>query len=261
MPTRFDAIDWYDTPRYYDIVYAEDTEREADFLEAMQKLYGGTRGRALLEPACGSGRLLLAMERRGWRVTGYDANEAMLAYAKKRLAGRRGRVLRGTLEGFRPPGRYDLAHCLVSTFKYVLDEGGARRHLERVAAALKPGGLYALGVHLTDYGNTKRIRERWVGRRGGTHVVCNVQSWPADRRRRVERVRSRLVVNERGRTLRTETNWDFRTYSVRQLRALLRSVPAFEHLATYGFDYELDGERPLDAEQEDVLLILRRALP
>ena len=62
-----------------------------------------------------------------------------------------------------------------------------------VDTALRPGGVFALGLHLTDYAQDRRQRERWVGRRGGTQVVCNLQSWPPDRRRRRERLRSRLT--------------------------------------------------------------------
>ena len=33
--TRFETLDWYETPKYYDIVFDVDTSKEADFLAAM----------------------------------------------------------------------------------------------------------------------------------------------------------------------------------------------------------------------------------
>ena len=78
------------------------------------------------------------------------------------------------------------------------------------------------------------------------------------RRRRTERVRTRLTVQQRGETLHLETNWTFRTYDASQVRRLLRSVPSLEHVATYDFTYQLDRERDLDDEQLDVVLVLRR---
>ena len=48
MTTGFVELDWYDTPKYYDIVFAEDTELEAAFLEAMSELYGEARNRRSL---------------------------------------------------------------------------------------------------------------------------------------------------------------------------------------------------------------------
>ena len=68
----FRRADWYESPHYYDILLAPDSEREAGFLEAVAARHGRTLGRNVLEPACGSGRLLLEMARRGWRVTGVD---------------------------------------------------------------------------------------------------------------------------------------------------------------------------------------------
>lgn len=260
MPVTWPEIDWYETPRYYDMVFEEDTQLEGTFLEAMVARWGSSGGKRVLEPACGSGRLVLEMARRGWRVTGFDKAEAMLAYARERLraAGCRARIERGRMESFRFRERFDLAHCLVSTFKYLLDEASARSHLECVARALEPGGIYVLGVHLTAYERTSASRERWVARRGRTKVVCNIQGWPADRRKRTERIRSRLEVTEDGQVHRAETNWVFRTYDARQLRRLLRSVPRLEHVATHGFHYDAKKERPLDGDWLDCVLVLRR---
>ena len=92
--------------------------------------------------------------------------------------------------------KFDLAYCVVSTFKYLLTEDDARSHLRCVAKALKPGGIYVLGFHITDDDQISRMRERWVGQRGKTKVVCNIQSWPPDLQARVEKVRSRLIVTE-----------------------------------------------------------------
>ncbi len=264
MSPRFETIDWYDVPRYYDLVFDEDTEREADFLEAMHARFGrakaGAGARRVLEPACGSGRLVEALARRGWSVQGFDLSAPMLDHARERLdaAGLDAALYRASMEDFRARGRVELAHCLVSTFKYVLRERDAEAHLAGVARALVVGGLYVLGFHLSEYDVDQRTRERWVARDGDTEVVCNIQSWPPDRRRRLERVRSRLRVTEDGRERRTETNWTFRTYDARQVRRLLRAVPEFEHVATYDFTYDLDAPRELDDSQLDVVLVLRK---
>jgi SAM-dependent methyltransferase len=200
------------------------------------------------------------LARRGWSVEGFDLSEPMLDFARQRLARRRlpARLANRRLEAPGYPRRFDLAHCLVSTFKYVLDEGGARSHLQGVADALRPGGIYVLGFHLSEYASQSRLRERWVVERRGTRVVCNIQSWPPDRRRRLERVRSRLVVHERGRELRSESEWLFRTYDARQVKRLLRTVPELELVAVHDFVYDMNWTRELDDEQLDCLCILRR---
>jgi len=260
MP-RFEPFDWYDNPLYYDIIFDADTDREADFLHAVHQRHGLTRGRRMLEPACGSGRLLAAMTRRGYRVTGFDASDAMLRFAESRLrqSNLNAHLFNAPMQRFRlPPNAFDIAHCLISTFKYLLSEDHAHAHLARVAHALKPGGIYALGLHLTDYTDTTTAHERWSASRANIHVTCNIHSWPPDRRQRTERVRARLTVRQRGRERRFQTAWLFRTYSLRQLKTLLRSVPRFDHVATYSFACDPDAPIPFDGNQLDNILILRR---
>ncbi|UCD73775.1 MAG: class I SAM-dependent methyltransferase [Phycisphaerales bacterium] len=259
MP-RYEPLCWYENALYYDIVFDADTAREASFLQAAHRRYGRTRGRRMLEPACGSGRLVAVMARRGYSVTGFDISASMLDFARDRLRrrGLKGRLVEGRMENFEFRQKFDIAHCLVSTFKYLPDEDSARSHLRCVARALKPGGIYVLGLHLTDYRRRSCERERWVGKRRGTEVVCNIQGWPPDRRRRRERVRARLVVKRRGTERRFETHWQFRTYSLRQLRTLLRSVPELEQIETYDFNCDIRNPLPFDGAQNDNVLILRR---
>lgn len=253
-------LDWYETPRYYDAVFDAGTRQEADFLERVAALHGTSSGRRALEPACGSGRLVHALARRGWRVSGFDRSAAMLRYARRRVARLEPRphLVEADLADFRLPGRFDLAHCLVSTFKYLLEGSSARAHLARVARHLAPGGIYVLGFHLSDYDERARVRERWVAVRRGTRIVCNIQSWPPERRTRLEMVRSRLRVERASGELRSETTWRFRTYDAAQARRLLASVPELEHVATYDFTYDLGAPRELDDSQLDCVLILRR---
>lgn len=262
MPTE--ARDWYDTPLYYDIIFDADTAREGAFLEAVRARHGETRGKQVLEPACGSGRLVSEMARRGWKVSGFDGGERMLEFARQRLQaqGLKARLWHDWMQSFtiggKADGAFDLAHCLVSTFKYLLTEADAVAHLRRVAASLKPGGLYVLGIHLSDYGRTEPEHERWVGERDGIHVVCNTRSWPADRATRLEAMRTRLKITHEGRTHTQETRWQFRTYNAAQARALLKKAPDLKLLACYDFTYDIEAPRELDDSYSDVILVLRR---
>lgn len=257
--------DWYDTPLYYDIVFDTDTGQDAGFLESvMSEYFTGKMSESwrVLEPACGSGRLVAEMARRGHEVCGFDLNENMLGYARERLAQRR---LAATLwcdrmEEFKVPAgrKFDLAHCLVSTFKYVPDGAGARSHLRRMAASLRAGGLYVLGLHLTDYERRGPEHERWVAERDGIHVVCNTHTMPPDRRARTEAMRTRLRITRSGRTWMQETRWRFRTYNAAEVKALLRTVPEFTLVACHDFRCEMSEKRVLDDSYADVILVLRR---
>ena len=256
--------DWYDTPLYYDIIYDADTRKEADLLEHVFARHAASgRTRRVLEPACGSGRLVIEMARRGWNVSGFDGSAKMLNFARERLAEakRKARLWENRMQNFEAPkgARYDLAHCLINTFRYLPAERDAASFLQRVSAALRPGGLFVLGLHLTDYERTTCEHERWVMDRKGVHVVCNTRTWPADRRTRIERLRTRLVITHKGRTHRQETLWDYRTYDAGQLKRLLRTAaPELEVAACHDFTYDPAAVRNLDDEYSHLVVTLRK---
>jgi len=259
-------IDWYDTPLYYDIIFDEDTVEEANFLETIFDRHGrtGRKNRSVLELACGSGRLVRELGSRGWDAAGLDANPRMLAFASDRLDQQKisARLWEDRMESFTIPGRkkFDLAHCLVSTFKYLLTEAHALAALERVADALKPGGLFVLGLHLTDYRATRVSHERWVVSREGVEVVCNTRTWPVDPGTRTEAMRSRLRVTlPDGSVQRQETRWTVRSYSAAQLRRLLGKVTSLQLVACHDFRHDPDEHRKLDDSYADLVLVLKKS--
>jgi SAM-dependent methyltransferase len=268
MP-EFTRTDWYRFPLYYDIVYDVDSPLEADFVDAVLARHGraadSPRAR-LLEPACGNGRLVVELARRGHVVTGFDASAEMLEFARQRIAPEsadvRSRIAfhRGRMESFRPPGRYDLAYSLLSTFKYLLTERHAVAHLRHTAAALAPGGLFVIGLHLTSYGRRRNDREVWRGQRDGVRVTSEVVTEPANPRTRLEWLRNRLEVRRDGtrRVERLETRWQVRTYDAAQFESLLAKVPVLEPVACYDFAHNIEEPRALDDTQEDLVVVLRR---
>lgn len=259
MPT-YQPFDWYRTPLYYDIVFDSDTANEANFLAAVHDRFVISSGRRLLEPACGTGRLLAAMAKRGFEVTGFDLSRPSLDFARERLqaAGLDAELAQKSMERFALRRKFDLAHCLVSTFKYLLTEHHAIGHLKSIAGSLRRGGVYVLGFHLTDYAHRAKLRERWVAQRGDTKVTCNIQSWPPNARARTEAVRARLLVDGPEGPAAYETHWLFRTYNVTQVQRLLAAVPELEHVATFNFNCDIEQPVTFDGTWLDNILILRR---
>ena len=147
MP-RYQQADWYDLPLYYDIVYAADTPLEADFIEAALRHYVGKASARILEPACGTGRLMVALAQRGHAVTGFDLSQPMLDFAKAQLNAHNltGDLSQQRLERFHDRKRFDLAHCMVSSFKYLLSETDATAHLQRVDRGPPPGAFLPRGI-------------------------------------------------------------------------------------------------------------------
>lgn len=252
--------DWYDSPRYYDLVFAGGTQKEADFLVDIHRTFGTSGGREVLETACGSGRLMEAMAERGFEVTGFDLNPHMCAFATQRMQklGVSSNVENKDMARFSYSKKFDLAHCLVSTFKYLKTESDALSHLECVAKSLKIGAIYVLGLHLTDYKKFGAVQEVWFGQQEHTRVICNIRTSQANCRLRTENMRSRLSVYRGRRRQQLETRWTFRTYSVSELRELLDKVSLFEHIATYDFKYDIQHPICFETCRYDCVLVLKR---
>ncbi len=255
---------WYDSPLYYDMVYEDYTKRETRFLHAAVKKYGKgfTKKWKILEPACGSGRLLESLAECGHTVHGFDLNRNQVAYAKKRLKsyGSSAKAWRDSLQDFRMPaaGEYDVVHCFVSTFKYILKEKDAVAALRGMSKALRSGGLCFIGLHLTDYSNNPEDYEKWVNRRPGVKVCSETWSAPARRKERKEAMRTCMTITEKGKTRVEETLWDFRTYSVAELKALLAKVPSLGLVACHDFHYDIKNKRRLNDAYSDIILVLKK---
>ncbi len=73
-----EVTSWYDRPEWFEIGFHNETKKEADFFEAAFKKYCSFPVKRLLEPACGSGRIVTEMAARGYDVTGFDLSEPSL---------------------------------------------------------------------------------------------------------------------------------------------------------------------------------------
>jgi SAM-dependent methyltransferase len=248
--------DWYDLPELYDFLYDIDSQREASFLLRTARQYG-REPQHVLEPACGSGRLVRALAARGCEVSGFDRNVKSLAHARRtlRAADLRATLSQQDLANFRCRGHFDLAHCLLSSFKYLLRERDARSHLHCVATALRPGGVYLLGLHLTDRSARGASVERWQRQRPGLHVSVRLTTRRPDLRRRRERVEVLLRARTAAGWLERRDRWWWRTWTDEQLLRLLASVPALQLAACFDFDFR---RRRLDDDRLDKILVLRR---
>jgi SAM-dependent methyltransferase len=117
------------------------------FIEELQP----TPGR-MLDLGCGTGRHLEHFARLGWRVTGVDLSEPMLARAAEKLAelpSDRWELYRADLVdlSFLPAASFDLAICMFSTLGMLTTEELRRKALCNAARCLAPGGRLVVHVH------------------------------------------------------------------------------------------------------------------
>jgi SAM-dependent methyltransferase len=173
----------YRYPEYYDIAFAvDDVAREVDFFEAAIAKFSRVPVHRVLEIACGTAPYLAEWHRRGYRYCGLDLSPVMLdaARAKADRLGVAAQFVAADMRDFDLGGigPVDLAYVLLGSI-YVGSNREFLGHLDRVAEALAPGGLYLLDSVVwfeiwSDY------RRRWTRHRGGISVRMTYRAEPID---------------------------------------------------------------------------------
>lgn len=114
----------------------------------------------ILDLACGTGTISVALARRGYRVIGVDRSLEMLAVAEEK-ARRAGVGIFFTCQDLREfelaePG--DAAICLFDSLNYLTGDGDLEKALRQAAASLAPRALLLFDLHteyrLREYGET-----------------------------------------------------------------------------------------------------------
>ncbi|MDP3543721.1 MAG: class I SAM-dependent methyltransferase [Elusimicrobiota bacterium] len=244
----------YADPALYDLVHAEGTDDEVWFLAHLAEIHG-CGAKTALEPACGTGRYLAGLLRRGWTVEGYDLAPGMLAFTRKRLAGwgKRVKLARGEMSSYRPKRRFGLIFNVLSTFRHLMTEKDALAHLTLMAGALEPGGLFVLGLDLSIYGQDEPDEEVYECRQGGRtakHVLMSIPAEPGTRRERI----INFVTTPKGKKEAVlESSYDLRSYSAAEAAALIEKSP-LRIEAVYGYD---GRDAVLDGPERALWLVLK----
>jgi len=250
----------YDFPKYYDLIFGNDWKAEFDFLRAAFDRHGPATVRRVFEPACGTGRLLIKLARAGYEVAGNDLNPKAVKFCNDRLAryGFPRTAFVGDMADFTVPGEFDAAYNMINSFRHLPTEATARSHLQCVAAALRAGGLYLLGLHLTPTRGAPTEDEAWSARRGNLSVNSYMWTKKRDLRVRNEELGMTFDVYTPTRHFRIEDEMHYRIYTAPQFKTLLAGVPELEVVETYDFQYDIDQPFAIDAEAEDVVFVLRK---
>jgi len=251
---------WYDFPRYYDVAMQDDTLEEAGFVEAVWKKFGRGRLSRILEPGCGSGRLVRELAGRGFQVVGFDDNSLALEYLRERLCedGLKAEIFKADLEKFQVTKMVDLACSYCNTFRHLLEPEAALSHLRCVAKALRPGGLFLLGLHIMPIDVDPEDSETWICKRDGLTVKTTLDVERTFPRKRLERIRVTMDVDSLDERLRVRSSMMLRLWNMTEITALLQQVRSLELVETYDFLYDADDPITLDEYSSDVIFVLRK---
>ena len=244
------------------MVFRDETLDEVRFFEEAFDHYADGPVESVLEPGCGSGRLIAAMAARGYDATGLDLHPAMVEYLDRRLR-RRGlhaTTVLGDMTSMSLGRTFDAAFCTFNTFRHLPSETDAVSHLRSVAAHVRQGGLYILGYHIIPDDAEDTCVERWKASHGGTDLKVAFAVTAFDRKNRFEHVTVTIDARKRsGKRERLTSQFKLRTYNAVQTRRLLAKVKDVWSIAEiFDFDYDIDTTRDLNEDLNDALFVLKR---
>ncbi len=204
----------------------ERTERE---VAGVLDLLRPTPGAAILDLACGQGRIAVPLAQRGYRVTGLDLSEQLLdvAHAAADAAGVGVEWHRADMRDIpaKWAGRFDYIINIFTAFGYFEDEAENQRVLAGVARALKPGGRFLIESMNRD-GVMGRFQERNWHEADGLLVCTEVSFDP------ISGMASTVDQwNEGGE--RQSLHHSVRLYTPTELAAMLQAA-GLKLVATYG---------------------------
>ena len=239
----------YRYPRYYAIGYRWNTKAECDFLEACLSRYRGEKTSTVLDLGCGAGRHLLELARRGYQATGFDLRPEMVAFVQQEAERTKLpiTVSVGDLRTVPVRGTFDLAVCLMDTFRFLLTNDEIIHHLKLVGQHLQPGGLYVTDFWIpTRWDQIANEVYQWEQSEGGTSVRVFYLQHPES----VDPVNQTFedelvfVVEDNGKSQeirgeRTRT----RLVMPQEFRALVEASGVFEIVGTFS---DFDLEKPLE---------------
>lgn len=123
----------------------------------------------ILEPGCGSGRMLISLLEAGHRVAGFDTSPDMLARCEALCTakGHAPALSRQSFDTFAYDRRFAAVILPAGTFTLIADVTAARAMLRRVRDHLEPDGLFLFDVMPLSYlASRADDRRRWTASNG-----------------------------------------------------------------------------------------------
>lgn len=163
---------WFDSPAYHVLYGNRDNDEALNLIENLDGIVS-SEVKKVLDVGCGAGRHVLAWEKLGYHVFGFDLSPESIKRAKSKATNAEFRVLdmRDLKNQTEWTGEFDLISNLFTSFGYFSKEEEHQSVLDGFTHALKPGGLLILDYLNVPYSKARLVPSEVVNIENYTFVI------------------------------------------------------------------------------------------
>ncbi len=139
--------------KYYDSIYKwKDYKAESEKIRAIIKTYKTSRGKDMLDVACGTGNHIQYLKRY-FNITGVDLDKYMLGIARRKFPDIK--LIRGDMRTFKLDKQFDVIVCLFSAIGHLKTHANLAKTIKNFSRHLKSGGVMIVEPFVSE----KQFRE------------------------------------------------------------------------------------------------------
>lgn len=131
---------------FYDSLVKDDEATFAWVKFIQQHMYG----KKILELACGSGEITIALAKFGYQITASDLSSEMVEMAKRKEGSKLVRWNVQDMRTFEDDETYDTILCLCDSFNYILNEQAITHMIKNIYHHLNEHGIFIMDMHSQD---------------------------------------------------------------------------------------------------------------
>ena len=232
---------FYKSALYYDIAFDfKDIPGECDFITQIYQRHNKKKPQSFLECAAGPALHTIEFARRGLRAHAIDLSQHMVRYGRKKAQQQGVKIdyQQFDMTNFALAQPVDTAAILMDSTSYLLTNEAVLRHLDCMAKALTPRGIYLLEMsHPRDVFNVgKSAGTDWERQRDGIKVrtIWGKLDDPFDPTTQITTVSVRLDYEDKGEIGSITDKAPQRSFSANELDALVRACGKFKIVEIFG---------------------------
>lgn len=249
---------FYDLPLYYDIAFDWDASDEVAILEHVFAEHADGEVLRVLEPACGTGRLLRALATQGYAMTGYDLNQPMVEFAQQHTPGDV-EVVQADMTTAQFDEPFDAALCPINSLGHLITDENIAAHLRCTGESLRSGGVYVIQLSSVYEDLTDFEPEQWTTIRDGVTVDLTWEVVKEDVDTRLAHHHSKLIVDHGDDHFEYTEDHTMRVWTYDDIKRLVAESGRFELAAIYGEDHEqIDLDTEITGETGNLYYVLKR---